>query len=98
MTLNGAIKQLQEIQSNEDVPFYIKPAIKEVINVLLMDTQEIKHGQWIKNEAESALHVEPIYDCSACHNWQAWGSYERTPYCPNCGADMREKREDGKDC
>ena len=52
------------------------------------EAEPVRHGQWIKNEAESALHVEPIYDCSACHNWQAWGDYECTPYCPYCGAKM----------
>ena len=90
MTLIGAIKQLHELRNAEDIPIYYKPAIAEIINVLLMDPQEVKHGRWVKNEAESALHVEPIYDCSACHNWQAWGDYECTPYCPNCGAKMDE--------
>ena len=40
MTLNGAIKQLHELRSAEDMPIYYKPAIAEVINVLLMDGRE----------------------------------------------------------
>lgn len=66
----------------------IEGAIEQVKAMPTIDAEPVKHGRWIKNEAESALHVEPIYDCSACHNWQAWGNYECTPYCPNCGAIM----------
>ena len=62
--------------------------IKKIKDTPAVDAELVRHGHWIKNEAESALHVEHIYDCSACHNWQAWGDYECTPYCPNCGAKM----------
>lgn len=48
-----------------------------------------KNGEWVKNEHESAKHVEAIYFCSSCHNFEAWGETERYNFCPNCGADMR---------
>ena len=87
MTLNGAIKQLHELQCNEDVPAYLKPAIAEVINVLLMDAQEVRHGRWIKLYHDN-------YKCSECGAW--WGSdyndeiINNFNYCPNCGAKMDE--------
>lgn len=50
--------------------------------------EERKTGKWIKNEEESAKHVEAIYVCSACHNFEAWGDTEKHKFCPNCGAEM----------
>ena len=86
MTLNGAIKQLHELRSAEDMPFYYKPAIAEVINVLLMDTQEVRHGRWLH------LHLDPDNitghtkgECSICGKIRTVDNY-----CPNCGAKMDE--------
>lgn len=47
-----------------------------------------KRGKWIKDEEQSQKHIEAIYTCSACHNFDAWGVTELYPYCPNCGAKM----------
>ena len=91
MTLTGAIKQLHELRSAEDMPIHYKPVIAEVINVLLMDTQEVKHGRWIWYPEICA------YSCSECHKYQYGntldvldGTYR---YCPNCGARMDEVEE-----
>lgn len=90
MTLAGAIKQLHELRSAEDMPIYYKPAIAEVINVLLMDAQEVRHGQWeIKPLWQGA---EAKYcECSVCHH----ASWMTSDYCQHCGAKMDEV-EDGK--
>ena len=58
------------------------------------DVAPVVHGRWIKDNEKSALHIEAIYLCSACHNYEAWGKTEKTPYCPNCGAKMDERDED----
>lgn len=58
-----------------------------------VDAEPIKHGHWVKDEIESEKHVEPIFYCSACENWEAWGYTELTNYCPNCGAKMDEVSE-----
>lgn len=42
-------------------------------------------GKWIECESN---HIEKIYLCSNCHNYEAWGETEKTPYCPTCGARM----------
>lgn len=55
------------------------------------DVAEVVHGKWVKNEEESQKHIEAIYFCSACQNWEAWGETEKYNYCPNCGAKMDGK-------
>lgn len=87
MTLGGAIKQLQQLQNAEDMPFYYKPAIAEVINVLLMDTQEIRHGHWI-NHFDDLFPEDSSVECSVCHEYE--GIMANDNYCPNCGARMDE--------
>ena len=87
MTLNGAIKQLHELRSAEDMPIYYKPIIAEVINVLLMDAQEVKHGKWIYEQLPLPLSdgSKECMRCSVCGtHWD-----NESNYCPYCGADMR---------
>ena len=62
----------------------------DVADMPAADVVERKTGKWIKNEELSSNHVEPIFLCSNCNNFEAWGFNECYPYCPNCGADMRE--------
>ena len=94
MTLNGAIKQLQELRSAEDMPIYYKPVIAEVINVLLMDTQEVRHGHLIvmplreDKTADVTAYYEPIV-CSVCGSQNNCES----AYCSYCGAKMDEEEE-----
>lgn len=52
MTLLGAIKQLQELRNAEDMPIYYKPIIAEIINTLINDAQEKRHGHWFDEEGE----------------------------------------------
>ena len=51
---------------------------------------EIRIGRWIEDKELSAKHIEKIYRCSACENFEAWGETEKYNYCPNCGAKMKE--------
>ena len=88
MTLMGAIKQLHELRCAEDMPIYYKPAIAEVINVLLMDTQEVRHGRWERVLTNYGYE----HQCSHCHRTLPFNDdYE---YCPRCGAWMDEVHED----
>ena len=67
--------------------------INSVDNAPAADVVEVRHGEWVKNEEESKKHVEVIYFCSACQNWEAWGETEKYNYCPNCGARMDGERK-----
>lgn len=79
MTLNGAIKQLHDLGCAEDMPIYYKPVIAEVINVLLMDVQEVRHGYW--QDGKCAI-------CNAEAPYTEDGFWNETTYCPSCGALM----------
>ena len=89
MTLNGAIKQLHELRSAEDMPIYYKPAIAEVINVLLMDAVERKRGKWIDGHCSECGCDVPAYII----DWK-WQKDMVAKFCPMCGADMRTKETD----
>lgn len=51
-------------------------------------TIEPKRGEWIRDMSS------PIaYKCTACNTLQHWSVIQdgRYHFCPNCGADMRER-------
>ena len=63
----------------------------------IADVVEVVHGEWIKiTDVDIRLMGRQIkevhYKCSVCGGEY----YFDTNYCPHCGADMRERREDGK--
>ena len=92
MTLNGAIKQLHELRSAEDIPIYYKPAIAEVINVLLMDAQEVRHGHWKVVKSSTHPYGNDVA-CSVCGF--KMGSSFGYGFCPHCGAKMDGGGEEG---
>ena len=50
----------------------------------------ITQGEWIQISRTT-------YECSNCKVWWSWdGTQEESGmfFCPNCGADMREKEKD----
>ena len=52
---------------------------------------EVVHGRWEKRKAIVFDDEMVGYRCSKCNTtWDA-----ETNYCPNCGADMRERKENG---
>lgn len=92
MTLNGAIKQLHELRSADDMPIYYKPAIAEVINVLLIDAVERKRGEWeqVHNDDNGI-----DFRCSICHRYRFHNGemLRKYKFCPNCGAEMRGEQD-----
>ena len=64
-------------------------AMGEVWSAPTVDAVEVVHGEWIE---------EAIYDkiiCDVCgHEWNILDNDTETfNYCPNCGADMRERKD-----
>jgi len=69
---------------------------------LLKAQGPVRRGRWV-NDGDG-LPVCPFCDkvamqrlhCNMLHeSWQYDIRLEKTPYCPNCGADLREGEKDG---
>ena len=56
--------------------------------------EKVWRGEWRLNEEESKKHVEPIYVCTRCENFEAWGNTEKTNFCGYCGAPMTDEAVD----
>lgn len=58
------------------------------------DVVEVKRGEWIDKPSGRYSHIASW--CSVCGNKSGIGGIESNrhkPYCPNCGADMRGKKD-----
>ena len=56
------------------------------------DVRENKRGKWIEIPDEVFAST---YKCSSCGEaplCDEYSDYTFSPYCPNCGADMREEQ------
>lgn len=57
------------------------------------DVAPVRHGRWITwEEAGDSISSPDRYECSVCHDPAQRlcnGDDLLSPYCPNCGADMR---------
>ena len=58
-----------------------------------VDARPVKHGYWIEHPEFDSGHknCNVCIECSECHAWFGHDCYAKTNFCPNCGADMREK-------
>ena len=67
----------------------IKKAVNELLDAPNIEAEPVRHGKWIK------FHDE-LSKCSLC-NYPTYTRWNQTDYCPNCGAKMEGKNEDGVD-
>ena len=54
------------------------------------DVRPVVRGKWTKKNDDVCYWFE----CSVCGQrppWNEWGTEWQSPFCPNCGADMREE-------
>lgn len=86
------IERLQENFNNRcKADSLCKYVIDKIKTFPAAEVEPVKHGRWIKNEL---THIENVFICSLCQR-HAFGIYERTPYCPNCGARMEGGADNG---
>lgn len=85
MTLNESIKQLLEMYSDKTMPSYFKFDIAKIINTLLTDAQEVRHGHWVGDFC-SICGKDALCDCD---KYEIYGTIHSS-YCPHCGAKMDE--------
>ena len=53
---------------------------------------EVVHGRWVKVNDGVLISSGHHWECSVCHKWVPW-EHTGWHYCPNCGADMRERKD-----
>ena len=59
--------------------------------------QEVRHGEWMP--VTYTYFGLKRYECSECRDdefWQKRYLEHKEKFCPNCGADMRGDKRDGK--
>ena len=68
----------------------MEDALQRVIWAPTVDAVEVVHGRWF------AYDNDPMWqECSVC-GYRIQYSYSKDcNYCPNCGADMRERKDNG---
>ena len=97
-------EEASEILSDEEISCLIgkfhgaKEALDLALSALRPVSQEqvekVWRGEWRLDEEESKKHVEPIYVCTRCENFEAWGNTEKTNFCGYCGAPMTDEAVD----
>ena len=88
---------------NEEVPMSDKDKLllevnKAICNNLKALEQEPKTGHWTKKEQldEDGINTWWWYECSECGKQPLKGKYGKevlSPFCPFCGAEMKEVEE-----
>lgn len=66
-----------------------KKTIEQIIDEQPTIEPERKKGKWIETDKHD-IYYQPGYKCSVCGVLTTCHG----DYCPNCGADMRERRTD----
>ena len=90
--MTDTISILSELRSNYccfyavDEPYY--HALSEAIRAL----SAYHNGHWVRVGKEFGFAFDNFY-CSECNYFSGT---KTTNYCPNCGADMRERSDNGQ--
>ena len=99
---DALMKRVDEVFANDEIEF--KDLIDNAPTVEYTFEEAFQHsvcnnklycpkklqGIWINREAVSntTFPFWERYECSECHKYSGYSNY-----CPNCGADMRERSE-----
>ena len=82
----------------QDNPYLMGQLLRWIRKQPTVDAVEVVHGRWeehSRTDFNDYLGQDVIwssYQCSAC-GFEAMNNFN---YCPNCGADMRERKDDGQ--
>lgn len=91
--LNMYLCELQMANLGEDDDYC--ETLNEVIHIVdgqpTIEAETVKHGEWVEDgdfliclNCESEINIK-----------NSLGVENRKNFCPNCGADMRERKENG---
>ena len=80
------------LENGENEYVYDTNAVLDSIDAQpTVEAVEVVHGRW-----EPRKDVIGFVNCSVCHNcniYDDWADGKKWNYCPNCGADMRERKD-----
>ena len=83
----------QVLEKLEPDEYKIKLPVKCILNLIDSEpTIEPKRGHWIKLPSAGGGYSLSCSECSEIHY-----GYNSTNFCPNCGVDMREVKENAND-
>lgn len=93
-SLNAAVEQ--EYHNGREWIGGVRDALIEIGDLSAADVKPVKRGKWIPVTNGRGGH-----ECSECHDYAP--SYQvgmeyLANYCPNCGADMREPKQNVLEC
>lgn len=86
-------EQQIKIQRCIDEFYSNRPQVRDELGAalqVLYEAEPIKHGRWLPSDKGDCTYI-----CSECGFVRDAYILEEKAYCPRCGADMRERREDG---
>ena len=87
--INGIIKIIRKSDMPEDWSKGMAAAMSTLYRIPAADVRPVVRGKW----AEKNDDVCYWFECSVCGQrppWNEWGTEWQSPFCPNCGADMKE--------
>ena len=64
---------------------------QRLLDAPVVDAVEVKHGRW--ETVSSMLGYLCCSQCKDVYIWETWLGDGKWNYCPNCGADMRERKD-----
>jgi hypothetical protein len=69
--------------------------VDKMVELAVEETKRPK-GKWIFHRPFDGEHknCNECIECNQCHTWLGYDCYAKTPYCPNCGAEMSGGGED----
>lgn len=74
---------------------------EDVKNAKTVEVRPVVYGEWIEDTVSVGNPFDPykedIMDVIMCSNCKSYYDIsERSNFCPNCGADMKRKVQDGR--
>lgn len=68
--------------------------LEQIDRELTINLEPRKKGRWIEHHEPYSWMGYAYWSCSKCNFGEKEENKERSNFCPNCGADMREGEEE----
>lgn len=87
-------KEIEEKANNDKGAYCYNECINAIDKMPSTDVRENIHGEWIDGNRQTWNGTYWFIYCSEClHERKDCNHDNDTPFCPNCGADMKGETE-----